>query len=205
MHSERVTAKRAALRLRIIKVALEAFAARGFEATTTVAIADSLHMTGPALYHYFQTKEELLFACMDHILQELHSTLSTIASGSGHPGARIADVVRAQLKVELKIGGVAQLINAHLYGPSYLIEVLSPVRRNALRLRQRALVEIFRELIAEGVQAQEFDVSDVRVAAFNVLALIQYTSVWYRPRRGRPLSVVLDAQVAEVLKLLGVA
>lgn len=52
MASERVLAKRAALRLRIIEEALAAFAARGFEATTMTDIADRLQMTGPALYHY---------------------------------------------------------------------------------------------------------------------------------------------------------
>jgi AcrR family transcriptional regulator len=51
MTSERMAAKRAALRGRIIDAALAAFAARGFEATTMVDVAQRLQMTGPALYH----------------------------------------------------------------------------------------------------------------------------------------------------------
>ena len=76
MASERIAAKRAALRARIVDAALEAFAARGFEATTTADIADRLQMTGPSLYHYFRTKDELLFACIEQVLQQLQEALA---------------------------------------------------------------------------------------------------------------------------------
>jgi len=204
MSSERITAKRAALRQRIIEVALEAFAGRGFEATTTSEIADTLQMTGPALYHYFRTKEELLFACMEYILELLHADVTAAATGEGTACDRMARVVRAQLKVELGSGGAASLVNAHLYGPQYLTQVMSPERREALRLRQRALVQVYRNLINEGVAAGEFTAADTRVVAFNVLAVVQYSSVWYRPRKGQRLADLIEAQVAAALLLLGV-
>jgi len=204
MASERITAKRAALRKRIIDVALEAFATRGFEATTTVHIADTLQMTGPALYHYFRTKEELLYACMDFILEQLHAEVSAAAASEGTARERMDRVVRAQLKVELGSGGAASLVNAHLYGPQYLTQVLLPERREALRERQRALVQVFVHLIQEGAARGEFVVADTRIAAFNVLAVVQYSSVWYRPRRGQRLANLIDSQVSAVLQLLGI-
>ena len=204
MASERITAKHAALRQRIIAVALEAFAARGFEATTTVEIADTLQMTGPSLYHYFSTKEELLYACMDFILEQLHTDLSAAAASRGTAQERMIRVVRAQLKVELGSGGAASLVNAHLYGPSYLTQVLLPERSEALRERQRALVKVFRDLISEGEASGEFVVADTRIAAFNVLAVVQYSSVWYRPRKGLRLAELMDLQVSAALQLLGI-
>lgn len=204
MVSERVSAKRAALRQRIIEVALEAFSSRGFEATTTADIADTLQMTGPSLYHYFRTKEELFFACMDHILEQLHASVTKAAAGKGTVRERMARVLQAQLKVELGSGGAASLVNAHLYGPQYLTQVLSPERREALRLRQRALVQVFRELIDEGVASGEFVVANTRVTTFNVLAVLQYSSVWYRPKQGLRLSDLMEAQVAAAMQLLGV-
>src|SRR5690606_36263911 len=104
MASERIAAKRAALRRRIIEAALKAFAARGFEATTTADIADALQMTGPAIYHYFRTKDELLFACVEHVLEQLHAEIAAAAAGGGTPRERMARVVRAQLRIELKQG-----------------------------------------------------------------------------------------------------
>lgn len=204
MASERITAKRAALRQRIIEAALKAFTARGFEATTTTEIADALQMTGPALYHYFRTKDELLFACMDATLEQLHAELAAAAATAGSVRERTARVLRAQLQVELKTGSAAPLVNAHLYGPQYLTDMLPPERREALRVRQRAIVQIYRELIAEGVARGDFAVPDPAVAAFNVLAVLQYSSVWYRPRRGQRLCALIEGQVAAAMQLLGV-
>ncbi len=204
MASERIAAKRAALRKRIIAVALDAFSARGFDATTTVEIADTLQMTGPSLYHYFGTKEELLYACMDFILEKLHTDLSAAAAHKGTAQERMVHVIRAQLKVELGSGGAASLVNAHLYGPRYLTQVLLPEHSEALRERQRALLKIFRDLISDGAASGEFEVDDTRIAAFNILALLQYSGVWHRPRKGLKLADLMDLQVAAALQLLGI-
>jgi AcrR family transcriptional regulator len=203
MASERITAKRAALRQRIVEAALEAFAARGFEATTTADIADRLQMTGPALYHYFRTKDELLFACIEQILQSLHEALTTAAQADGTAAGRMDRVVRAQVAMELRNGSAAPLVNAHLYGPQYLTDMLQPGQREALRLRQRALVQVYRGLIDAGLASGEFHVPSAAVAAFNVLAIVQYSGVWYRPRKGRRMADLIDGQVAAVLQLLG--
>ena len=204
MASERITAKRAALRNRIIAVALEAFSTRGFEATTTVEIADTLQMTGPSLYHYFGTKEELLYACMDFILEQLYADLSAAAASEGTAQERMVRVVRAQLKIELGSGGAASLVNAHLYGPRYLTQVLLPEHSEALRERQRTVVKVFRDLISEGAASGEFAVADARIAAFNVLAVLQYSGVWHRPRKGLRLADLMDLQVTAALQLLGI-
>lgn len=205
MASEHITAKRAALRRRIIDAALKAFSARGFDATTTSDIADALQMTGPALYHYFRTKDELLFACVEHTLEQFHIELAAAALSGGSARERMANVVRAQLRMELKNGSAAPLVNAHLYGPQYLTDTLPPERREALRVRQRALVQVYRDLIAEGVASGDFVVADAVVAAFNVLAVVQYFSVWYRPRKGQRLNDLIEAQVNAALQLLGVS
>lgn len=203
MASERMAAKRAALRGRIIDAALAAFAARGFEATTMVDVAHQLQMTGPALYHYFGTKDELLFACIEQLLDGLYAELSAAAAGDDPPRERLARVVRAQVTAELKNGSSAPLVNAHLYGPQYLTDMLHPAQRESLRQRQRALVQVYRELIDAGVKAGEFHVDSNAVTAFNVLAVVQYSGVWYRPRKGRRMADLIDAQVAAALQLLG--
>lgn len=203
MASERIAAKRAALRARIVDAALEAFAARGFEATTTADIADRLQMTGPSLYHYFRTKDELLFACIEQVLQQLQEALAKADDGEGPATGRLARVVRAQVAMELRNGSAAPLVNAHLYGPQHLVDVLNAEQRDALRVRQRAIVQVYRGLIAQGVAEGVLRVDDVAVAAFNVLAIVQYSGVWYRPRRGRRMVDLVDAQVAAVLQLLG--
>lgn len=203
MASERMVAKRALLRGRIVNAALSAFAARGFEATTMVDVAQHLQMTGPALYHYFRTKDELLFACIAQVLESLHAELSAAAATAGPVRERLARVVRAQVAAELNNGAAAPLVNAHLYGPQYLTELLPAEQRDTLRQRQRALVQVYRGLIEQGMQAGEFQPGSSAVAAFNVLAVVQYSGVWYRPRKGRRKADLIEGQVAAVLQMLG--
>jgi AcrR family transcriptional regulator len=203
MASERIEAKRAALRFKIIEVALKAFGARGFEATTTIEIADQLQMTGPALYHYFGTKDELLFACLEHTLEQQVAEVAGVIGGDEPPEQRLDNLVRRQVTFELRQGSAASLINAHLYGPQYLTRMLSTERREALRMKQRTLVHLYRGLIAEGVASGAFADCNVAIAAFDVLALIQYTGVWYRPRKGRSARDVVEAQVLAARRLLG--
>jgi len=203
MATDRITAKRAAQRDRIIGAALQAFSARGFEATTTAQIADALQMTGPALYHYFATKDELLLACVTHLLDLLLAALAEAAAGAGSPAERMAQAVRAQIGLELRHGAAAPLVNAHLYGPRHLTDLLSPAQRALLRDKQRALVQVYRGLIDAGLACGQFTTPEPGIATFNVLALVQYTSVWYRPRAGRQRQALIAQQAAAVLQLLG--
>lgn len=203
MATERITAKRAAQRERIIGAALQAFSARGFEATTTAQIADALQMTGPALYHYFAAKDELLLACVTHLLDLLLAALTQAAAGPGSPADRLAQAVRVQIGLELRHGAAAPLVNAHLYGPRYLTDLLSPAQQTLLRDQQRALVQVYRGLIDEGLACGQLATAQPGIAAFNVLAVVQYTSVWYRPRAGRQRQDLIEQQAAAVLQMLG--
>lgn len=203
MASDRVAAKRAVLRSRIRATAMRAFADRGFDATTMADIADRLQMTGPAIYHYYETKDDLLFACVDQMFEQLHRELQRAAQRETSSRARLAAVVRAQVAREIRRHSASPLVNAHLYGPQYLTERLPPDRRDRLRQHQRELVQFYRGLIEAGAAAGELAPGDPATAALNVLAIVQYSGVWYRPQRGRRAESLVDAQVADVMRLLG--
>jgi hypothetical protein len=76
-------------------------------------------------------------------------------------------------------------------------------QQELLRIKQRSLVQIYRSLIQDGISKGIFRPSDVKVAAFNVLAIVQYSGVWFRPKRGRKLADAIEAQVSAVMSLLG--
>lgn len=54
-----------AARERLLLAAVEAFAAKGFNATTTRDIANGAQMSSAAVYVHFRSKEELLFELSD--------------------------------------------------------------------------------------------------------------------------------------------
>lgn len=86
-------------------------------------------------------------------------------------------------------------------GPRYLTEALPAPQRETLENKQRELVQVYRSLIDEGIAAGQFMPTATAIAAFNVLAIVQYSGVWYRPRKGRRAADVIEAQSAAVLNL----
>jgi AcrR family transcriptional regulator len=58
-------------RQRILDVALELFAARGFAATTTRELSERLGFTKAALYYHFPTKDALLRALVEPVMKQL--------------------------------------------------------------------------------------------------------------------------------------
>jgi AcrR family transcriptional regulator len=69
--SERDTGE--ATRARIVEVALELIADRGFAATTTREISERLGFTKAALYYHFRTKDDLLAAIVAPAMSELEA------------------------------------------------------------------------------------------------------------------------------------
>jgi AcrR family transcriptional regulator len=66
-------------RSRILDVALELFAAQGFAATTTRELAERLGFTKAALYYHFPTKDALLQALVQPVVDQL----SALVEGPG--------------------------------------------------------------------------------------------------------------------------
>jgi AcrR family transcriptional regulator len=63
-------------RTRVLQAALELFAERGFAATSTRELSERLGFTKAALYYYFKTKDDLLVALIQPVLEQL-TTLIT--------------------------------------------------------------------------------------------------------------------------------
>jgi AcrR family transcriptional regulator len=69
-------------RSRIIAAALRLFGERGFEGASTRDIASSASVNAPALQYYFDNKEGVYLACVEHIVSHIWKYLSAVvASG----------------------------------------------------------------------------------------------------------------------------
>lgn len=62
-------------RARILQVALELFTERGFAATSTRELSERLGFTKAALYYHFRTKDDLLSALVQPVIDEVRETI----------------------------------------------------------------------------------------------------------------------------------
>jgi len=89
------------VRARILKVALELIADRGFAATSTREISERLGFTKAALYYHFRTKDDLLAAIVAPAIEDLARLVS-------ETGSRPGSAARCQI-----VDGYIDLVSSH--------------------------------------------------------------------------------------------
>src|SRR5437879_4693051 len=80
---------------RLVIAAVEAFAARGYHATTTRDIAGRAGMSPAALYIHYKTKEELLYQISSVGHRRSLALLQEAADAEGTPAERLGAAVRS--------------------------------------------------------------------------------------------------------------
>lgn len=159
---------------RLLHAAIEAFAERGFHATTTRDIASRAGMSPAALYIHYRTKEELLYQISRVGHQRSVALLSEAAAGPGGPVARLSQAVDRFVRWHAERHTTARVVQYELaaLAEEHHAEILQLRRRSA---------EILRGILAEGVASGDFRVTDLRGTARAMLSLCVDVARWFDP------------------------
>jgi AcrR family transcriptional regulator len=69
-------------RKRIVVTALKLFGERGFDGASTREIASAAGVNAPALQYYFDSKEGLYLACVEHIVEQVWQEMSDVVQAA---------------------------------------------------------------------------------------------------------------------------
>ena len=69
-------------RARIVATALKLFGERGFDGASTRDIAAAAGVNAPALQYYFDSKEGLYLACVEHIVEQVWGEMSDVVEAA---------------------------------------------------------------------------------------------------------------------------
>jgi AcrR family transcriptional regulator len=181
---------------RLLVAAVEAFAERGYHATTTRDIASRAGMSPAALYIHYKTKEELLHRISRIGHEKALDILRTAARNEGSATERLADAVSSFVRWHARGRTTARIVQ-------YELDSLGPqARAEIVALRRQVDAEV-RGLIEEGVQAGEFDVPDVRGTALAVLSLCIDVARWFNLDGPRTPEEVGEFYAGLVLRMVG--
>ncbi|MES5822473.1 TetR/AcrR family transcriptional regulator [Streptomyces sp. RG80] len=157
---------------RLLIAAVEAFAERGYHATTTRDIAGRAGMSPAALYIHYKTKEELLHRISRIGHQKALDILRTASRREGTATERLADAVSSFVGWHAGGRTTARVVQ-------YELDSLGPdARAEILALRRQCDAEV-RAIIEDGVAAAEFDVLDVKGTTLAVLSLCIDVARWF--------------------------
>jgi AcrR family transcriptional regulator len=160
----------------VLDAALKVFYEQGYSGATVQDIADELGILKGSLYHYIDTKEDLLFGLIESVHQAAVGMHDEIMEVEG-----LAPLDRVRLYVERQVE--FNLDHLQLVAVYYQdMERLSEERRALVKARQREnsrfMVGLIKEAQARGEADPERDAS---LLANLVFATIVWTYRWYRP------------------------
>ncbi|MEF9902837.1 TetR/AcrR family transcriptional regulator [Streptomyces sp. P9-A2] len=181
---------------RLLLAAVEAFAERGYHATTTRDIAGRAGMSPAALYIHYKTKEELLHRISRIGHEKALDILRTAARAEGSPTRRLAEAVSSFVRWHAGGRTTARVVQ-------YELDSLGPdARAEIIALRRQVDAEVH-GIIEEGVRSGEFDVPDVRGTTLAVLSLCIDVARWFNINGSRTPEEVGALYADLVLRMVG--
>jgi AcrR family transcriptional regulator len=181
---------------RLLVAAVDAFAERGYHATTTRDIAGRAGMSPAALYIHYKTKEELLHRISRLGHDKALDILRTAAQGEGGARERLADAVRSFVRWHAAQHTTARVVQ-------YELDALGPESRAEIMSLRRQVDAEVRGIVQDGVDAGEFEVPDVRGTTLAILSLCIDVARWFRVDGPRTPDEVGALYADLVLRMVG--
>jgi AcrR family transcriptional regulator len=157
----------------VLRVAGRAFSRNGFHNVSLDDIADSLNVTKPALYHYFDSKQELLYECHRMALDlgdaSLAKALALGSSGLDKILVFLRDYVESLTN---ELGSFAVLTD---------FAALAPARRKEILARRDGFDAAFRGMVREGIADGSVRPCDPAIAVGCFMGAVNWLPVWFSP------------------------
>ena len=173
----------------LVRQTAREFALHGYDQTTMQDLAASMGLATGALYHYFGSKEELLAAICDQLMDPLLDRARALMAAGGDRDRRLRELVR--LWVAHVVANRDHMLV--FQQERHLIE--SGERWRSVRAARKAF---------ERIVAQALDGADTRAQGplplLALLGMVNHTAQWYRPRGALSPEQIADGYVALVLE-----
>jgi AcrR family transcriptional regulator len=160
----------------ILRAAAKLFREHGYDAASMNDLAAALQLSKGALYHHFQSKDEILFHIMNDALQITEDQVKKPVLALRDPEERLRTCIRLHIEVVLHARDREITVMLHENQP------LSPELRKRINARKKDYVQFVEALIADvqRVHGSRPKV-DPKVAAFALLGMINWIYQWHRP------------------------
>jgi TetR/AcrR family transcriptional regulator, cholesterol catabolism regulator len=168
------SAKWTARREVIVDTSAKVFARGGYHATGIAELCDVNGLGKGAFYHYIGSKEELLAAIHDRVMDEVMAGADRVAEAGGSPSDQLAALGDELLDVIYRYPD-------HVWVFLHEFPALTDGPAEQFRVRRRAYEARVEDVLRAGIEAGEFRDVDPRLTALAWLGMHNYTYLWLRP------------------------
>ena len=175
-------------RAEIYEKALELFIAEGYDQTPLSRIAKELNLTKAGLYHYFKSKEDLLFAIHEYNLKKDFIPILNAAEKIPDPEERIAFFLTNYTQKSLTKNAAAKVL-------IHEVNRLKPEHREKIKKMWRRGYNLIYNAIAELERSGRVKGINKSFATFAAIGMCSWTFYWFDYDRKQSGSELSDSYV----------
>ena len=159
---------------RLMDAAVDAFADKGFHATSTRDIAARAQMSPAGVYVHFASKQDLLFELCrrGHILAL--EVVTTARRSADTPPAQLVAIVSAFARWHAEQFRTARIVQ-------YEFPHLTPEHRAEVMTLRKQIDAVVTDVLQAGVASGDFDVPDLAMTTLALQSLTIDVARWYKP------------------------
>jgi AcrR family transcriptional regulator len=163
-----------ARRRAIVDTSAHVFARRGYHATGIAELCVANELGKGALYHYIGSKEELLAAIHDRVMDEVIASADRVAAAAGSPRGQLTMLGDELLDIITRYPD-------HVWVFLHEFPALTGERAEQFRERRREFERRIEAILQAGVDSGDFRDLEPRLTAMAWLGMHNYTYLWLKP------------------------
>ncbi len=168
----------------VVEAAAQVFQQKGFAASSLEDIAAEVGMRKGSLYHYINSKEDLLFAVVSEPATRILDSLQKIAALDLPPSEKLRQAA---------ITHAAVLDETFVYASVYLREIAGNQRFAEWASKDREYRRVLTSIVEDGVERGDFSaVIHAGTATLAFIGALNWMTHWYRPGGPLPAAVIAD-------------
>ena len=172
------------------------FARDGFTRTSMAELAGACGVSKALLYHYFDSKEALLFDILQAYLADLETAVAIAPAAATSPRDHLRDLIRALLRQYREAGNTHKLL-------TFELAVLADDRQAELRGAERRIMARFDAALAAAAADAGRQAPLDGPRAMMLFGTLNWTYTWFRDDGKLSLDdyceLVTDSTVASLL------
>ena len=158
----------------IVDNAARLFAKTGFLGASVADLASACATSKSLIYHYYSSKEDILYAVMSSHLDQLSEDVAEVMATAATPAERLSVLIHRFMRHYVGAADRQKVLLNEL-------DNLPPDRRVEIVAKQRIIIGTVRDLLVAIKPELGADPAQARVQTMLLFGMINWTHTWYDP------------------------